>query len=182
MNLTDVDDKTIKGSGKEGISLTKFIDRYKKAFFEDIKTLNVESAEVYPEATAHIKEMVAIIKKLLQKKIAYKSDDGSIYYDISKFKDYGKLSGIKVKGLKAGARVSQDEYEKEQANDFALWKAWDKEDGDVFWEILIEFDVTSEEYEHLIEQAIKNNDKEFLELNKIEIDKIKRFQKNLQKK
>ena len=134
MNLTDVDDKTIKGSRGEGISLASFTEKYKEAFFEDIKTLGIESAEFYPEATAHIKEMVALIKVLLKKKIAYKSEDGSIYYDISKFKNYGKLAGINIKDLKVGARISQDEYEKEQANDFALWKAWDKEDGDIFWE------------------------------------------------
>ena len=122
--------------------------------------------------------MVSIIKKLLNKKIAYKSEDGSVYYDISKFKEYGKLSHTKVKALKEGARVKQDSYEKEEAKDFALWKAYDSEDGDVFWETTIEFDVTAEEYENLIEQAIKNNDLEFLELNKIEISKFKKSQKN----
>lgn len=134
MNLTDVDDKTINGAMKEGVPLSKYTERYKKAFFDDIKALNIEPAEVYPEATAHIKEVVSIIKKLLKKKVAYKSEDNCIYYDISKFKNYGKLAGIKVTGLKAGARVSQDEYDKENANDFALWKAWDEKDGDIFWE------------------------------------------------
>jgi len=134
MNLTDVDDKTIKGSQKEGTSLKDYTERYKKAFFEDIEKLNIEKAEFYPEATNNIKEMKGIIKKLLEKKIAYIGDDKSIYYSISKFKDYGNLSKIKLKGLKAGARVNQDEYEKENVSDFALWKAWDKNDGDVFWE------------------------------------------------
>jgi len=134
MNLTDVDDKTIRDSQKQGISLKEFTERYTKAFFEDLDILNIEKADVFPKATEHIKEMVAIVKKLLDKGIAYKGEDGCIYYDVSKFKDYGKLSHLKIKELKAGARVRQDEYEKEQANDFALWKAWDKEDGDVFWE------------------------------------------------
>jgi len=134
MNLTDVDDKTIRDSQKEGISLKEFTERYTKGFFEDLDSLNIQKADVFPRATEHIKEMVDVIKKLLDKGIAYKGEDGCIYYDVSKFEDYGKLSHIKIKELKAGARVRQDEYEKEQANDFALWKAWDKEDGDVFWE------------------------------------------------
>ena len=133
MNITDVDDKTIKGANEDGISLKEFTRRYEKAFFEDIETLNIDKADIFPRATEHIKEMIAIIKKLLRNKIAYKSDDGSIYYDISKFKDYGKLSHIKTKELKEGARVKQDSYEKEEAKDFALWKAYDKEDSDVFW-------------------------------------------------
>ena len=134
MNLTDVDDKTIKQSRKQGLSLGKYTEKYKKAFFEDIAKLNIRKAAAYPEATAHIREMVAIVEKLLKNGHAYRSEDGSVYFDISKFKDYGKLSGLDMKGLKAGARVSQDEYEKEQAHDFALWKAWTKDDGDVFWE------------------------------------------------
>lgn len=134
MNITDVDDKTIKGSQAEKVSLNEFTERYTKSFFEDLDKLNIENAAVFPKATEHVKEMVAIVKKLLEKGIAYKGEDGSIYYDISKFKDYGKLSGSKITKLKAGARVSQDEYEKENANDFALWKSYTKEDGDVFWD------------------------------------------------
>ncbi len=134
MNITDVDDKTIRNSQKEGIPLEDYTDRYTKAFFEYLKTLNIEPAHVFPRATEHINEMVAMIKLLLDKGIAYKGSDGSTYYNIRKFKDYGKLSGIKVDELKSGARVKQDEYEKDQAHDFALWKAWDKDDGDVYWE------------------------------------------------
>jgi len=132
MNITDVDDKTIKGANKEGISLKEFTRRYEKAFFEDIETLNIDKADAYPRATEHIKEMVAIIKKLLKNGTAYKSEDG-IYFDISKFKDYGKLSHTKLEGLEAGKRVKQDQYEKEQIQDFALWKMHDKEDGNVVW-------------------------------------------------
>src|SRR3989344_4197787 len=108
--------------------------KYKKAFFEDLEALNIRKADVYPDATKAIKEMVDIIKTLLDKGYAYKGEDGSTYFSVKKFKDYGKLAHIKTKDLKAGARVKQDEYDKEQANDFALWKAWDKDDGDVFWE------------------------------------------------
>ena len=134
MNLTDVDDKTIKGSQKQQVPLKQFTDFYVKAFFEDIKALNIQPADVYPKATDHIPEMVALIKTLMAKGYAYRGEDGSIYYAISKFPDYGKLSKIKTAELKAGARVSQDEYAKEEAQDFALWKAWTPEDGDVYWE------------------------------------------------
>ena len=134
MNLTDVDDRTIKASREKGIPLNVHTEQFIDAFFEHMKQLNIEKAEVYPRATEHIKEMVAFVKKLIEKGYAYKAEDGSIYYDISKFKDYGKLSKMKLKALKAGARVKVDSYEKEQAWDFALWKAWNEADGDVFWE------------------------------------------------
>jgi cysteinyl-tRNA synthetase len=134
MNLTDIDDKTIKGSQNQQTPLKQFTEFYIKAFFEDMATLNIEPANVYPRATQHIAEMVAIIKTLIQQGIAYQGEDGSIYYAISKFPDYGKLSHIKIQELKAGARVKQDEYAKEEAQDFALWKAYTPEDGDVFWE------------------------------------------------
>jgi cysteinyl-tRNA synthetase len=133
MNLTDVDDKTIKGSRAEGIPLQKFTEKYTKFFLEDAKALNIEMPEVLTPATKHIKEMVELVKKLLEKGYAYKAEDG-IYFDISKFKDYGKLSKLKISELKAGARVRVDSYDKEQAQDFALWKFWDPEDGEVFWE------------------------------------------------
>jgi len=134
MNLTDIDDKTIMGSQKQGIPLKQFTDFYVKAFFEDIKALNIENADVYPKATDHISEMVTLIKTLMAKGFAYKGEDNSIYFSVCKFPDYGKLSHIKVDELKVGSRVSQDEYAKEEAQDFALWKAWTPDDGDVFWE------------------------------------------------
>jgi len=134
MNITDVDDKTIRGARKQGVSLRQYTDYYMKAFFEDIEALNLEKAEHYPRATEHIPEMVSLIKRLVEKGYAYKGEDGSIYYDISKFKEYGKLSKLKIEELKPGARVKVDEYGKEEARDFALWKAWDEEDSDVFWE------------------------------------------------
>jgi len=133
MNITDIDDKTIRDSKKENISLKQFTEKYTKYFFDDLKTLNIEKIDIYPRATDHIKEMVELIKKLLEKGYAYKAND-AIYYNIKKFKEYGKLSHLKIDELKAGARVCQDEYDKEHVHDFALWKFWDKEDGDVFWE------------------------------------------------
>ncbi len=134
MNLTDVDDKTIRDSQKEHVSLKEFTEKYTKYFFTDLATLNIEKVEYYPKATETINEMISISKRLLDKGIAYKSEDGSIYYSVNKFKHYGQLAKIEVDNLKAGARVKQDEYEKESANDFALWKAYEKNDGNVFWE------------------------------------------------
>ena len=134
MNLTDIDDKTIKGSQTQKIPLKQYTDFYVKAFFEDIKALNIKPADVYPRATELVPEMVTLIKTLMAKGYAYRGEDGSIYFAIHKFPDYGKLSKIKPAELKVGARVSQDEYCKEEAQDFALWKAWTPEDGDVFWE------------------------------------------------
>ena len=133
MNITDIDDKTIKGSLREKISLDDYTRRYKDAFFEDLDSLRIERADVYPEATTHIEEMVTLVKALIDRGIAYEVD-GNYYFSIAKFPEYGKLSHIDLSGLKAGARVASDEYEKESVSDFALWKAWDENDGDVFWE------------------------------------------------
>ena len=133
VNVTDVDDRTINGSQKQGIPLAQYTKRYKDAFFEDLNSLNIRPAEVYPEATGHIKEMEALVTSLLDKGHAYENE-GSIYFRISSFPEYGKLSHMDMSGLKAGARVVADEYEKEQVADFALWKGWDEKDGPVFWE------------------------------------------------
>jgi cysteinyl-tRNA synthetase len=133
MNLTDVDDKTIRDSQAKGISLKEHTAPLVKAFFEDLDALRIERAEHYPAATDHVPEMVEIIKKLIAKGLAYQTD-GSWYFKISEFPDYGKLANLDKSGLKAGARVAADEYEKESVSDFALWKAWDEADGDVFWE------------------------------------------------
>ncbi len=137
MNITDVDDKTIRNSQKEGITLKEFTEKYTKVFFDALEKLNIEKFEYYPKATEHIKDMVELVKTLLKKGYAYKGGDHSIYYDVSKFKDYGKLSKINISNLKAGARVTQDEYTKEEARDFALWKAWTPNDGKVYWKTSI---------------------------------------------
>jgi cysteinyl-tRNA synthetase len=134
MNITDVDDKIIKAVMGKDISAGEYAEKFTEAFHKDLETLNIEKAEHYPKATEHIPEMVNIIKILLEKEIAYKGDDGSIYFSISKFPDYGKLAHFEPGELKAGARVKHDEYDKENVSDFALWKAWDENDGDVFWE------------------------------------------------
>ena len=134
MNLTDVDDKTIRSSQEKKLPLREFTQIYAKAFFEDLKALHVEPAEYYPAATDHIPEMIALVQRLMEKGVAYKSDDGSVYFSIAKFEKYGQLAHLDLSGMRAGARVAQDEYEKENLADFALWKAWDEKDGDVWWD------------------------------------------------
>ncbi|MBI3872841.1 MAG: cysteine--tRNA ligase [candidate division Zixibacteria bacterium] len=134
MNLTDIDDKIIRRCREQGIGLSECTAPYKKAFFEDFDSLRIERAEVYPEATAHIAEMVALVETLLSSGHAYRAEDGSIYFRIASFPRYGELSHMNLSELKAGARVAADEYEKDAVSDFALWKAWDADDGEVFWE------------------------------------------------
>jgi cysteinyl-tRNA synthetase len=134
MNLTDVDDKTIRGSIESGLPLGEFTAPYKQAFFEDVRALNMEPAEHYPAATDHVPEMIALIETLVEKGVAYRSDDGSVYFSIEKWPSYGKLARLDREGMRAGARVASDEYEKENVADFALWKGWDANDGDVAWD------------------------------------------------
>ena len=131
INLTDVDDKTIENSKATGVTLREYTELYTKYFFEDMEKLNIEGADVYPKATDNINEMSTIIKSLIKKGYAYEKDDG-IYYSIEKFADYGKLSGAKPSI--EGVRVKKDEYDKENVADFALWKKWSPEDGEVFWD------------------------------------------------
>ena len=130
MNITDVEDKIIRDSKKAKKNILDFVKPYEKAFFEDLKKLDIEKAWKYPKATRHIKEMIKLIAALLKKGLAYEADN-SIYFDISKFKPYGKLSGLKNRGLKIGARVDSDEYDKANAEDFVLWK--NVKDGEPSW-------------------------------------------------
>jgi len=121
MNITDIDDKTIKNSGKIGWNLKRFTEKYTNSFMEDIKILNIEPASIYPKATEHIKDMINFTKKLVEKGYAYEKLN-SVYFDISKFKDYGKLSKVDLSQMKPGARVDLDEYEKDHPGDFTLLK------------------------------------------------------------
>ena len=130
MNITDVDDKTIKGSKKEGVSLNELTRKYEKIFLEDLDSLNIIKPKIL-RATENVPEMILIIKKLIEKKYAYKASDG-IYFSISKFKSYGKLSGLK-KVKESKERIKNDEYDKTNPSDFALWKFHSEEDVDVFW-------------------------------------------------
>lgn len=137
MNLTDVDDKTIKGALEKKITLDAFTRPYIDGFFKDLKRLNIEPAEHYPAATDYIKSMIKIIQGLIDKGYAYVSKDGSVYYSINKFPHYGCLSHLHLEELKVGAseRVNADEYDKDSAADFVLWKSCDPErDGNIYWE------------------------------------------------
>ena len=134
MNLTDVDDKTIKGANAKGVALTDYTRTYKEAFFEDLKKLNIQPAEIYPAATDHIPEMIALVSKLMEKGVAYQSDDKSVYFKVREFPGYGKLAHIDFDNQRTGLRCADDEYDKENVGDFALWKAWEESDGPVGWD------------------------------------------------
>ncbi len=134
MNLTDVDDKTIRGSQAEHLPLREFTRKYKDAFFQDIKTLRMIPADVYPAATETIPEMIELIQKLFDKGIAYQAEDKSVYFSIAKWTHYGQLVKIDRDAMRVGVRVKMDEYAKDSMADFALWKAWDQADGDVWWD------------------------------------------------
>jgi len=134
MNITDVDDKTIKRSGGDRKKIKELTEKYEESFFKDLQKLNIVKPGIITRATEYIDEMVNFIEDLLKKGFAYRANDGSIYFSISKFKEYGQLSKLENREVLVGARVSQDEYDKENPSDFALWKAWDKVDGEVFWE------------------------------------------------
>jgi cysteinyl-tRNA synthetase len=136
MNITDVDDKTIRGAREANIPLSEFTAPFKQAFFEDIETLRIKRADEFPAATdqRYIDRMIEMIATLISRGLAYQAEDKSVYFRINKFPDYGKLAHFDLTQLQSTGRVKHDEYDKEHIGDFALWKAWDDEDGDVAWE------------------------------------------------
>ncbi|MEX2028096.1 MAG: cysteine--tRNA ligase [Candidatus Curtissbacteria bacterium] len=121
MNITDIDDKIIKKAGEEKVEIGQLTKKYEEAFSADLEKLNIIPADHYPKATDHIEHMVSLIQKLLDRGIAYKAEDG-IYFSVEKFPNYGRLSGLEKRELKKGARVNDDQYDKENWSDFALWK------------------------------------------------------------
>ena len=134
MNLTDIDDKTINKANLEKIPLKEFTDKYIAAFYEDVEALNILPAHHYPRATEFIDGMIGMIQDLESKGYTYTTEDGSVFFKISQYKDYGRLANLQVEDLLLGERVENDEYEKEEMRDFALWKSYKKEEGDIFWE------------------------------------------------
>jgi cysteinyl-tRNA synthetase len=121
MNITDIDDKTIRDSGKEGVPLEEFTDRYTRSFLRGIDLLNIKRMTAYPRAMDYIPQMVEFIEALVEKGVAYVASDG-VYFDIDRFPGYGKLSGVDTNKVKKTERMTVDEYDKETVNDFALWK------------------------------------------------------------
>jgi len=134
MNITDIDDKTIAASHGQKADFEKLTRDFETKFWADLKKLNIQKPQESPRATQYIEKIVEFVKDLLNKGYAYKGNDGSIYFCIAKFPNYGKLSRLDKSGIKAGARVSQDEYTKENPADFVLWKARDEKDGDIYWQ------------------------------------------------
>ncbi len=131
MNITDVDDKTIHNAHERGMTLKAYTSKYADAFLEDSRTLRIDPPDIMPRATEHIPEMVALIHALEEKGYTYRKD-GSVYFSISRFPGYGKLSKADFSGAQSGARVDTDKYDKENARDFVLWKA--RKEGEDFWE------------------------------------------------
>jgi len=134
MNITDVDDKIIRNSSRDGVSVKQYTQKYEEAFLEDSHLLNIERPELV-RATDHIPEMADFVAKLVDKGFAYRTEDGSYYFRIAKFPQYGKLSKKDFEGMADGARVDVDEYDKDSARDFALWKS--PKPGEAFWETKI---------------------------------------------
>jgi cysteinyl-tRNA synthetase len=132
MNITDVDDKIIRNAAAAGVPIAQYTKKYEDAFFADLDALNIEHPEYFSRATDCIPEMVALIERLAARDIAYQTEDGSWYFRIARFPEYGKLSKKDFDGIEDGARVDVDEYEKDAARDFALWKA--VKPGEHFWE------------------------------------------------
>ncbi|MGC9512675.1 MAG: cysteine--tRNA ligase [Fidelibacterota bacterium] len=134
MNLTDVDDKIIRNCSEKKIPLQEYTRPFKESFFKDLEILNIDKAEVFPAATEHIGDMVRLIQSLLDKGLAYRTEDGNIFFKIMAFPRYGRLQNLNPENLRSVGRVESDEYEKESIHDFALWKAWKPEDGEVYWD------------------------------------------------
>ena len=134
MNITDVDDKTIEKARRKKESLSSITEKYTEEFLKDIKWLKLIPANFYPKATNYIKEMIELIKILLDKNLAYIDDNGSVYYNVAGYSDYGKLGNVNPDNLQKRKRISDDEYGKNSIQDFALWKSYKKIDGDVYWD------------------------------------------------
>ncbi len=132
MNITDVEDKIIRRLQEEPGSLLDLTRKYERIFLDELALLNVEPADLYPRATEHVEEMIELIERLIERGLAYERD-GSVYFSISRFPSYGELARLDKSGMQDGISIDSDEYDKENARDFVLWKARRDEDGDVWW-------------------------------------------------
>jgi len=164
MNITDIDDKTIRDSQKAGETLRDFTKKYAKIFLEDLEKLWIQKADNIIYVTSVIPEITRLINTMLRRKNAYLWEDASIYFDISSFKNYWKLSNLDLKSLKKNARINNDEYDKDNFWDFVLWKSWKKEDWDNFW--WVEFKLYWEDIKKL--EKIDKNLIEIVEKNENE--------------
>ena len=131
LNITDIHDSMIKKANELGITIKQLADKYTPLFLKELEELNIIHADEYPRVTESIPEIIKMIEVLIEKGYGYVEEDGSVYYNVSKFKEYGKLSGIKLEEAKTGTRVNTDEYKKESVADFVLWKGW--KEGEPFW-------------------------------------------------
>ncbi len=134
MNITDVDDRTIRRSQEKHISIAELTKKYTDLFFKDLNTLKVKPADIYPRATEHIASMIRMIETLIKKGHAYVTEDGSVYFAIDTYPEYGQLTRLDRTRQQTVARIATDEYAKDNPQDFSLWKSWKEEDGDVYWE------------------------------------------------
>ncbi|MEI7792079.1 MAG: cysteine--tRNA ligase [Candidatus Berkelbacteria bacterium] len=133
MNITDIDDKTIKRAEGVKKDFDILIRKYENQFLADLDSLNVLRPDKVTRATEYVEDMAAFVEDLLKKGFAYKTSDGSVYFSLEKFPSYGELSKLDKREIKVGARINSDEYEKENPSDFVIWKAWDEADGEIFW-------------------------------------------------
>jgi cysteinyl-tRNA synthetase len=162
-NITDIDDKIINRARELGVDWRELVEKYIARYYEDLKALGIQRADAEPRATENIPDMVKHIAGLIKKGYAYVTDSG-VYFSVRKFKGYGKLSGQGIEEMFSGVRIEPDE--KKQDNlDFALWKK--SKPNEPRWEAVLEIEVADKEYEKLVTEAIQNNDKDFLRLNKI---------------
>lgn len=167
-NITDIDDKIINRAVEKKVFWRDLSRKFEREYLKDMKALNINSVTKYARATDHIKEIISQIKRLLKKGFVYQIKDG-IYYDISKFKNYGKLSKRTV--LQAEDAVSKIDEAKEKRNkgDFCLWKK--SKPKEPTWDLILEMEISDKKYERFIKEAIQNNNREFLKLNKINKEK-----------
>ncbi|MEI8143163.1 MAG: cysteine--tRNA ligase [Candidatus Berkelbacteria bacterium] len=134
MNMTDIDDKTIKRADGVKADFEKLTQKYENLFLSDTDSLNIIRPNKITRATLYIKQMLLFVDDLLKKGFAYQTADGSVYFSLAKFSTYGQLSKLDQREIKVGARIDSDEYDKENPSDFALWKAWDETDGEIYWD------------------------------------------------